>query len=196
MLHRCNIIILTFKTLGFLYRCHWVRVAAPRKRPWAERPQKQAEWWQWTSWRRDCQRPIYCSVFGEPDYELHNTTGKFNRHFACFQEKSVLLIESTQTLNVYVERNWRPITTQRSVDLLHVSQNLLPQQMNQPSDNLRIPPLDRVQSSFRQFGELGVPHCVNGGRPVHVSQCLDLINHRTRQKSCYFDVVFSRRWTY
>lgn len=44
----------------------------------------------------------------------------------------------------YKSKNWCPITTQRSVDLLHVSQNLLPQQVNQPCDNLGIPPLNGV----------------------------------------------------
>lgn len=44
---------------------------------------------------------------------------------------------------------WYAITSQRSIDLLHVAQDLLSQQMNQPGNNLRIPPLDGVQRSFR-----------------------------------------------
>lgn len=72
------------------------------------------------------------------------------------------------------------ITSQRSIDLLHVAQDLLSQQMNQPGDNLRIPPLDGVQGSFRQLGQLRVPDSVDCGGSVHVGQSLNLDDPQNR----------------
>ena len=76
------------------------------------------------------------------------------------------------------------ITSQRPVDLLHVAQDLLSQQMNQSGDNLRIPPLDGVQSSFRQLGQLRVPDGVDCGSTVHVGQGLNLDDPQNRFLCC------------
>lgn len=67
------------------------------------------------------------------------------------------------------------LTSQRSVDLLHVAQDLLSQQVDQPGDHLRIPPLDGVQSSFGQLGQLRVPDSMDRGGSVHVGQGLHLV---------------------
>ncbi|TNN44496.1 hypothetical protein EYF80_045318 [Liparis tanakae] len=63
------------------------------------------------------------------------------------------------------------------VALLHVAQDLLPQQVDEPGDHLGVPPLDGVQRSFRELGELRVPDGVDRGGPVHVGQGLHLDNH-------------------
>ena len=72
------------------------------------------------------------------------------------------------------------ITSQRSVDLLHVAQDLLSQHMNQPGDDLRVSPLDGVEGSLRKLGQLRVPDSVDGGGSVHVCQRLHLLKPKKR----------------
>lgn len=95
-------------------------------------------------------------VYIYPDLHLTSCTAKRSFH-SCFDSQT------------------KVITSQRSVDLLHVAQDLLSQHMNQPGDNLRISPLDGVQGSLRKLGQLGVSDGVNGGGSVHVCQGLHLL---------------------
>lgn len=66
------------------------------------------------------------------------------------------------------------ITCQLSVDLLQVTQDFLPQHVDQPGDHLGVPPLDAVQRSLWQLGKLRVPDGVDCCGSVQVCQRLHL----------------------